>query len=40
MNLGKLLAAGKSLVSGNETVRIAQDKQVYLPKFVSPKNPL
>jgi hypothetical protein len=39
MKLGKLLFAGKSVVSGSETVSYRQNKQVALPKFVSPKNP-
>jgi hypothetical protein len=39
MKLGKLLFAGKSVVSGNETVSYRQNKQVALPKFASPKNP-
>ena len=39
MNLGKLLFAGKSVVSGSETVSYRQNKQVALPKFISPKNP-
>jgi hypothetical protein len=39
MNLGKLLFAGKSVVNGCETVSYRQNKQVVLPKFVSPKNP-
>jgi len=39
MNLGKLLFAGKSVVNGCETVSYRENKQVALPKFVSPKNP-
>jgi hypothetical protein len=39
MNLGKLLGAGKSFVSGNNTAAYHADKRAYLPKFVSPKNP-
>jgi hypothetical protein len=39
MKLGKLLFAGKSVVSGSETVSYRQNKQVTLPKFASPKNP-
>ena len=39
MKLGKLLAAGKSLVSGRGAVAYRESKQAYLPKFVSPKNP-
>lgn len=38
MNLGKLLAAGKSLVPGHKGIAYRFDK-VSLPKFVSPKNP-
>lgn len=40
MNLGKLLFAGKSVTRGGETIRYRESKQVALPKFVSPKNPL
>jgi len=39
MNLGKLLFAGKSVVSGSETISYHENKQVFLPKFTSPKNP-
>jgi hypothetical protein len=39
MKLGKLLFAGKSVVNGSGTVSYRQNKQVALPKFVSPKNP-
>lgn len=39
MKLGKLLAAGKSIVNGCEKVSYRASKQVYLPKFGSPKNP-
>lgn len=39
MKLGKLLFAGKSVVNGSETISYRQNKQVALPKFVSPKNP-
>ena len=39
MNLGKLLAAGKSLVSGRGAAAYRESKQAYLPKFASPKNP-
>lgn len=40
MSLGRLLAAGKSLMGlrGGEG-RYREDKRVRLPKFVSPKNP-
>ena len=40
MNFGKLLAAGKSLVNGNESVQYRANKQVALPKFSVPKQPL
>lgn len=40
MSLGKLLAAGKSLVGlRNDGSRYRVDKQARLPKFISPKNP-
>lgn len=39
MNLGKLLAAGKSIKNGRGTVSYRESKRVYLPKFISPKNP-
>jgi hypothetical protein len=39
MKLGKLLFAGKSVVNGCETVSYRENKQVALPRFVSPKNP-
>jgi hypothetical protein len=39
MKLGKLLASGKSFVNGGGAVAYREVKQVYLPKFVSPKNP-
>ena len=39
MNLGKLLFAGKSVVNGCAEVSYRENKQVALPKFVSPKNP-
>jgi hypothetical protein len=38
MKLGKLLFAGKSVVNGSETISYRENKQVALPKFVSPKN--
>jgi hypothetical protein len=38
MNLGKLLAAGKSIKNGQGAVAYRKDKRVYLPKFGSPKN--
>jgi hypothetical protein len=39
MNLGKLLGAGKSFVSGRDAAAYRTDKRVYLPQFVSSKNP-
>ena len=39
MNLGKLLGAGKSFISGSKPAAYRTDKRVYLPQFVSPKNP-
>lgn len=39
MNLGKLLAAGKSMMSGRTDVSYRSNKQIYLPKFESAKNP-
>ena len=39
MNLGKLLGAGKSFISGDKPAAYRQDKRFYLPQFVSPKNP-
>ncbi|HAO77444.1 MAG TPA: hypothetical protein DCQ92_00435 [Verrucomicrobia subdivision 3 bacterium] len=39
MNLGKMLAAGKSFVSGGAPAAYRENKRVYLPKFNSEKNP-
>jgi hypothetical protein len=39
MNLGKLLGAGKSFISGSNATAYRTDKRFYLPQFVSPKNP-
>ena len=40
MSLGRLLATGKSLVGGqNSTSPYRLNKQMRLPKFVSPRNP-
>ena len=39
MKLGKLLFAGRSVVNGCKTVSYRENKQVVLPKFISPKNP-
>ena len=39
MNFGKLLAAGKCWVNGSAEISYRVNKQIYLPKFESPKNP-
>lgn len=39
MNFGKLLAAGKSLVNGDVSGRYRMEKNLRLPKFISPRNP-
>jgi hypothetical protein len=39
MNLGKLLAAGKSIMKGQVEVSYRASRQVYLPKFGPVKNP-
>lgn len=39
MKLGTLLAAGKSLMKGREEISYRANRQVYLPKFGSVKNP-
>jgi len=39
MNLGKLLAAGKSIMKGHVEVSYRASRQVYLPKFGPVKNP-
>jgi hypothetical protein len=39
MKLGKLLAAGKSIMNGRTEVSYRASKQVYLPKFGPAKNP-
>jgi hypothetical protein len=39
MNIGKLLAVGRSIVSGRNEVAYRTDKQFYLPKFGPAKNP-
>jgi hypothetical protein len=39
MNFGKLLGTGKSFISGGKPAAYRTDKRVYLPQFVSPKNP-
>ena len=40
MNLIKLFAAGKNIIGGREEISYCVNKQVYLPKFGSAKNPL
>ncbi len=39
MNLGKLLGAGKSIISGEKPAAYRPDRSFYLPQFGSPKNP-
>ena len=39
MKLGKLLAASTSIMKGQMGISYRSNKQTYLPKFVSPKNP-
>ncbi len=39
MNLGKLMATGKSIMTGREGAPYRANKQIYLPKFGSAKNP-
>ena len=39
MSFGRLLAAGKSLVSGNVSGRYRMRENIRLPQFISPKNP-
>ena len=39
MKLGKLLAAGKSIMNGRTDISYRSSKQIYLPKFGSDKNP-
>jgi hypothetical protein len=39
MNLGKLLATGRSIIGGREEVAYRISNRGYLPKFISPKNP-
>jgi hypothetical protein len=39
MSFGRLLAAGKSLVSGDVAGRYRMRKHIRLPKFISPRNP-
>src|ERR1700690_592541 len=39
MNLGKLLATGKSIIGGSREISYHISDRSYLPKFISPKNP-
>jgi len=39
MNLGKLLAAGRSVIGGRREICYRINDRNYLPKFISPKNP-
>jgi len=39
MNLGKLLAAGKSIIGGRGEISYRVSNRGFLPKFISPKNP-
>jgi hypothetical protein len=39
MKFGKLLFAGKSVVNGCQMISYRENKQVALPRFISPKNP-
>jgi hypothetical protein len=39
MNLGKLLVAGRSIMSGREEISYRANKHVYLPKFGLAQNP-
>ena len=39
MSLGKLLAAGKSVISGNGALAYRENKRACLPKFSVQKNP-
>jgi len=39
MKFGRLLAAGKSMVSGNVSGRYQMRDHVRLPRFISPQNP-
>jgi hypothetical protein len=39
MNLGKLLAAGKSIIGGRGEIAYRISDRAYLPKFISSKNP-
>ena len=39
MKFGRLLAAGKSMVSGNVSGRYQMHDHIRLPRFISPRNP-
>ena len=39
MNLGKLLAAGKSIINGRANISYRANRHVYLPKFGLAQNP-
>ncbi len=39
MKFGSLLASGKSLVNGDVSGRYRMEKNLRLPKFISPRNP-
>ena len=39
MNLGKLLAAGKSVINGRVAIAYRANRNVYLPKFGPARNP-
>ncbi|HKW29991.1 MAG TPA: hypothetical protein VJT54_11685 [Verrucomicrobiae bacterium] len=39
MNLGKLLAAGRSIIGGRGEIAYRISDRAYVPKFISPKNP-
>ena len=39
MNLGNMLAAGKSFISGGASAAYRENKRVYLPKFNADRNP-
>jgi hypothetical protein len=39
MNLGKLLATGKSIINGCQAISYRANKRVYLPKFGPAQNP-
>jgi hypothetical protein len=39
MKFEKLLGTGKSFINGGKSLAYRADKKIYLPKFISPKNP-